>query len=365
MSITELNNNTTFDYFPNEIRVNRTINYPNNYNMATISRIKKAPIIYGRGVDDYLTNEIKKAKYQGCFDPGSLGNKNIFNDSRNFNTEKNINNKTNLNNKNKVLDRNRYSNYSSSHIHKNDEGKNLLIAKSVVQYPLKFYKSYYALSNKNINKRRKNKTTEHYYYSSPSTIKNSYHKKKNTKNLIFNNLSINTPLYNKDRNTRKEIDRYQNKTMAINQLMNSYNQNSKILNKNRKNNFTANSNDLIKGSTILAYNRENDFSPIVFSSRNSINDPSHSNKNKNKKNKQLYQNSSFKNDEKILKYTYVIKKNSNDIITKKNNEFLNEDYNNDNSENNTYLKKSKNSVDKNNNNNNNNNNDNENNNNDE
>ena len=132
MSLTELNNNTTFDHFPNEIRVNRSINVPNKYNMTTFSNTRKTPIIYGRGVDDYVTNEIKKAKYQGCFDPGSLGNKNIFNDNTNLNIEKNINLKTKLNNQNKVLDQNyRYSNFtsSSSRIQKYDEGKDLLIAK--------------------------------------------------------------------------------------------------------------------------------------------------------------------------------------------------------------------------------------------
>ena len=345
MSLTELNNNTTFDHFPNEIRVNRTINYPNNYNMATISRTRKSPIIYGRGVDDYVTNEIKKAKYQGCFDPGSLGNKNIFIDNRNFNTEKNINIKSNLNTKNKILDNNRYSNYSSSNIHKHDEGKNLLIEKSVIQYPLKFYKSNFVLSNRNNNRRRKNNSFEYYYYSSPSSIKKNYYNNKNTKHLILNNLSFYTPIY-RNRNTRKEIDRYQNKTTGINPLMNSYHQNSKILNKIRKNNFTINSNDLIKGSTILAYNRENDFSPIVFSSRNSIYDQSHSNNCKKKK--QLYQISRLKNDDKNLNYSYFAKKISNDIITKKNNEFLNEDYNNDYSGNNNHLNNIENSLDKNN-----------------
>ena len=41
-------------------------------------------MIYSTGVDDYMLNEIKKAKYQGCFDPGSIGNKNMFNDSYNY-----------------------------------------------------------------------------------------------------------------------------------------------------------------------------------------------------------------------------------------------------------------------------------------
>ena len=75
MSITDLNNNTTFDYIPSEIKVNRTTNFKNNLNYSTISRKKNSQIIYGTGVDDYVFNEIKKAKYQGCFDPGSLGNK--------------------------------------------------------------------------------------------------------------------------------------------------------------------------------------------------------------------------------------------------------------------------------------------------
>lgn len=149
MSITDLNNNTTFDYIPSEIKVNRTTNFKNNLNYSTISRKKNSQIIYGTGVDDYVFNEIKKAKYQGCFDPGSLGNKNIFNDNNNIkitNTENNINKKINSRNGPKIFDKNKkYSN----HIHKHDEGKNLLIAKSEIQYPLKFDKYHYLLINKN------------------------------------------------------------------------------------------------------------------------------------------------------------------------------------------------------------------------
>ena len=348
MSMTELNKDTIIDYFPNEIKVNRTINYPNSYNMSTISRTIKTPIIYGRGVNDYVNKEIKKAKYQGCFDPGSLGNKNIFNDNRNYNIEKNINIKTNLNNKNIVLTHNnRNSNYSSSHI-KHDEGKNLLIAKSVIQYPIKFYRGNYVLTTTNINK-NKNKSIGHCYYSSPATIKQNYQKNKNTKNLILNNVNFYTPLY-RGRNTGKEIERYHNKTTSINPLMNSYNLNSKILNKIRKNNFNTNSGELVKGPSILAYNQENDFSPIVFSSRNSIYDPNYS--NNYRKNKKIYKISSLKNDDNILQYSYLIKKKNNDIIIKRDKDFFNEDYNNDNSDNNNYLNNIDNSSDKKNDNNN-------------
>ena len=83
MSITEAYNNTTFDYVPSQIRVNRITDYNNKVNSSTISRLKQSTSIYGSGIDDYVSNEIKKAKYQGCFDTGSVGNKNIFNDNMN------------------------------------------------------------------------------------------------------------------------------------------------------------------------------------------------------------------------------------------------------------------------------------------
>ena len=270
MSITDLNNNTTFDYVPSEIKVNRTTNFKNNLNYSTISRKKNSQIIYGTGVDDYVFNEIKKAKYQGCFDPGSLGNKNIFNDNNNIkitNTENNINKKINSRNAPKIFDKNKkYSN----HIHKHDEGKNLLIAKSEIQYPLKFDKYHYLLINKN-NINNNNDSVDNYFNSYPITIKRNYKSKKNKSNLS-NNYSYYTPAYD-DRKYGKYVneldaDRYQNKTIAMNTLMNSYNENSRIMNNNRdRKNLKYSIDKNSAGSNVIFNQRDYYYSPIVFPNR--------------------------------------------------------------------------------------------------
>ena len=341
MSMAEINNNTTFDYPPSDIKVNRTINFQKNYNFSTITR-RKSPIIYSTGVDDYVYNEIKKAKYQGCFDAGSLGNKNIFNDNRNFNTEGNMNIKSDMNNQNKAFEKNKkYSKYTTSHIHRHDEGKNLLIAKSEIQYPLKFYKSNYILGKKNNNKKRKNNSIEYIFYNSPVNIKKGYHNKnKNINLLLDNNYSYFTPIYN-ERNTKRdsELEKYENRKI-INTLINSYNENSKIMNKIRNNKYNNTLN--LKDKNILEYNRDNCFSPIVFSTRHSVYDSRNYN---NKKDKKLTnnKNNNIKKDENNIKYSYYIK-NGNDINNIQENEFYNEDddnNDNDNSEkNNNYEIKS-------------------------
>ena len=263
MSIVNLNNNKTFDYEPNEIKVNRATNYKNNnLNYSTIARIKKNQIIYGTGVDDYVFNEIKKAKYQGCFDPGSLGNKNIFNDNNNIKSDRDNNAKlNNSNNPKKTF--NKYKKYSSR-IHKNDEGKNLLIAKSEIHYPLKFDKYHYLLSNQSqINK---NDSLEYLINSSPITIKRNYHDKKRNKTNILTNNNYYTPIYD-NKNDIEDDERYQNKTLAVSTLMNNYNENSKIMSKTRNIKNNKYSIDKNSGSNTL-FNQKNIFnSPIIFPNR--------------------------------------------------------------------------------------------------
>ena len=82
MNITEITDNTIFDYIPSEINYDNPTNFLYNPNTSNLHK-RSQQIIYGSGVDDYVYNEIKKAKYQGCYDPGSLGNKNIFNGAKN------------------------------------------------------------------------------------------------------------------------------------------------------------------------------------------------------------------------------------------------------------------------------------------
>ena len=125
MNKPELNDNTTFDYIPSEINFNKSTNF--RYNPNTFAfKTRNPQIIDGSGVDDYVYNEIKKAKYQGCFDPGSLGNKNIFMDNQNNRnkvlfSEPNSNN--NLNKKTFEKNLRYHKNKTTSHIHKYDDGK--------------------------------------------------------------------------------------------------------------------------------------------------------------------------------------------------------------------------------------------------
>ena len=63
-----------------------------NVNTMTLPKRTKSPIIYDAGIDNYFVNEIKKAKYQGAFDPTRLGNKNIFLDSNKSNKQNSENN---------------------------------------------------------------------------------------------------------------------------------------------------------------------------------------------------------------------------------------------------------------------------------
>ena len=86
MSEHNYNLNNSYDYY-------QSLNEPNNekrrydINTMTIPKRTKSPIVYDAGIDNYFVNEIKKAKYQGVFDPGSLGNKNIFLDSNKSNNK--------------------------------------------------------------------------------------------------------------------------------------------------------------------------------------------------------------------------------------------------------------------------------------
>ena len=268
MSLTEINNNTTFDYLPSEIKVNKSNIFQNNANASTVSRTRKSPLVYNSGVDDYVFNEIKKAKYQGCFDPGSLGNKNIFNDSQNHRLNTEENSKTALK---KTFDKNKkFYNNANNNVVRHDEGKNLLIEKSEIQYPLKFDKYSYMLYNtiNNYQHSRYNKSIDYNYNSSPITIKRNYLKNKNNKNNSKTNIcNYYTPV-NEDRKKKKEKDKYQNRVLIKNSLMNNYNENSRMMNKTRNNKKSQYSLDKTDGSNLLSYNKDYFFSPNA--SRNSV-----------------------------------------------------------------------------------------------
>ena len=326
MSLTEINNNTTFDYLPSEIKVNKSNIFQNNANASTVSRTRKSPLVYNSGVDDYVFNEIKKAKYQGCFDPGSLGNKNIFNDSQNHRLNTEENSKTALK---KTFDKNKkFYNNANNNVVKHDEGKNLLIEKSEIQYPLKFDKYSYMLYNtiNNCQHSRYNKSIDYNYNSSPITIKRNYLKNKNNKSKtdIYNYY---TPA-NEDRKKKKEMDKYQNRVLIKKSLMNNYNENSRMISKRRNNTKSQYSIDITDGSNLLSYNRDNFFSPIVYASRNSVYEAS--NNKKNNKNRQLnpINVNDLNCDDNILRHSNNVLSNDINDINIMNEEEYDMDFNN-------------------------------------
>ena len=328
MSLNEINDNTTLEYFPTEIRVNKSSYFKNNQNSSTISHSKNIPNIYGYGVDDYVSNEIKKAKYQGCFDPGSLGNKNIFNDSHyNINNNRIIfneeNKKSNLipKNQKKLLDKNKkYQNNPIPNVHKYEEGKNLLIAKTEIHYPLTFDRYNYVLTDS--NRRKNNKSID--LNSGPPTIKRKFIKNKNNSNQMINYTYF-TPIYDGRKIANDEdFYKYHNRALAMSTLMNNYNESSKIMNKTRNNRYINYSKDKTNGSNMNSHNRENYLSPVVISSRFSAYDPKYI--NNIKKNKNLYTiNISDMNNDDIKKYSYNQLKR-NDINNTNQEEFDRENF---------------------------------------
>ena len=291
MSIT---NNTTFDHLPNEIRVNRSINFNNNPNTSTISRQKLDSMIYSTGIDSYMFNEIKKAKYQGCFDPGSIGNINMFNDSYNYKittteTSSNANDLKKTQDKAKKITRT-----TSTNLYRHDEGKNLLIAKSETQYPYEFDRRHCVLSKRYNFRKNLNPLDYCYSYShfSPTDkIKRAVDSVK-IKKLSHNNSNYNTPGYN-DRKYRLQTaeNKYNNKTLMINSLMDNYYNSSKVLNNSRFNNSSYNKNSC---SNLLSHKKNVCFSPIISTKRYKEYDSKTSNyKYVNKINQKLYKSLNY------------------------------------------------------------------------
>ena len=284
MSIPNMNKYLTFEYIPSESKINKSSILGYNPNTSKSSRTQIFQVVKDSDVDDYVFNEIKKAKYQGFFDPGSLGNKNIFVDKINrldnlkFRKKKFIKNNTNF------------------HLHKYDEGKHLLISKSEVQYPLNYGSSNNIINNKSMNY----KSTDYYEISTPIKAKKNFKNNKKIKANILNNnnFSYNTPIYNK---SELEQNQYNIKDKSS-KLNDYYKDNSKRTKKTHKNiKYTINSIDKISdGGSISKNSKNNNLSPITFKNYIVIN--THKN-NKEKNQKKYYTiNPSILNKEKNINY---------------------------------------------------------------
>ena len=296
MSKSKLNNNIAFENFPNETKINKSSILQYNQNTFKTSRVKYSQIIKGIEVDDYVLNEIKKAKYQGRFDPGSLGNKNIFTDSRNNIDDSNIQKK-------KLA-----KNNTTSHLHPFEEGKNLLIAKSEVQYPLKFGKNNRVLNNvsNNINyNRRINKSFDYYQQiSTPIRVKRNIKFNNNTK-IINKEFRYNSPIDN-----ISEIDKIYNNNLAKKTMINYYNDNSQKIQKTlQKIKYSFNSIDKVSDNPNNSKrSKNNDLSPKAFPNLYIINDQI---KNRNNNLNKFYTiNTNSLNNEKnnYYKHSYDINK---------------------------------------------------------
>ena len=206
MSDQNYNLNNSFDYYQG---MNEQFNEKKKYNVNTMTLPKrtKSPLIYDAGIDNYFVNEIKKAKYQGAFDPTRPGNKNIFLDSNKSNkySENNI--------QKKVRKKNIYYNRLG-------DGKNLLIIKSETQYPINYTSK---AINKDLNYSQdqgKNIYNFNNYYieSKNNNYRNIYARSNdNQRNYYFspkNNEKKNDYLLNNNK--------YQTKTINIEKLNRDY-----------------------------------------------------------------------------------------------------------------------------------------------
>ena len=286
-------------------------------------------MVYGTGVDDYMFNEIKKAKYQGCFDPGSVGNKNMFNDSYNYKINTTVTTSKTSDLK-KTLDKTKkLSRYTtSSNLHSYDEGKNLLIAKSETKYPYEFDRRHCVLSKK--YNFRKNLNNLDYCFS--SSLLNSTKKNRRkvdsikNKNLSYSSSNYYTPGYN-ERKYRLQTagNKYKNKTLMMNSLMNNYYNSSKIMNYSRFHNFSNNKNSCSK---LLLNNKNAYFSPIIKSKRCLEYDSNTNNKHVNKINKTIYKNLNDSrernNDNNILFFSQMNEYEYNNFKSNNETEFDNE-----------------------------------------
>ena len=290
MSENDYNLNNSFDNYQNMMNEPFKRNKTYNVNTEAIPKRYKSPVIYDVGVDNYVFNEIKKAKYQGAFDPGSLGNKNIFLDS----------NKTNKNSGYNQQKMKKKANYNRV-----GEGKNLLILKSETQYPINY--GYNTLTQDMNNEQRQGKNiynfNNYYIETKNNNYRNIYARSNENKrnfnspsnnerkkdyllqNNNYQNKTINLEKLNKDydkrfnEQNRTLYEKYSTNTISFNNPLKNYSapfapsRNSNFIKKNtmnyvnaRKiNNISKDENELINDT----YNFENDnvFDDYIFNER--------------------------------------------------------------------------------------------------
>ena len=207
MSEHNYNLNNSYDYYQslNEPNSNEKRRY--DINTMTIPKRTKSPIVYDAGIDNYFVNEIKKAKYQGVFDPGSLGNKNIFLDS----------NKSN--NKNPGINVQKKARKNNIYYNRLGEGKNLLIIKNETLYPINYGTktinadvSYNQGLGKNIYN-----FNNYYIESRNNNYRNIYARSNDNKRNYL------SPKNNEKKNSYLLNNNYQTKTINIEKLNRDYN----------------------------------------------------------------------------------------------------------------------------------------------
>ena len=261
-------------------------------NTMTIPKRHKTQVTYEIGMDNYVFNEIKKAKYQGAFDPGSLGNKNIFVDSNKIN--KNYSGYGNQQKLRKSITQ--YNRYG--------EGKNLLIIKSETKYPLNFGNNSISSDVNYNHKQDKNIYNFNNYYieTRNNNYRNIYARSNDNKKYYF------SPSNNgKKSEYSSKKNNYLTKTINIEKLNNDYNKRfknpQKILYEKYSTNTISFNTSIKNYSPIFAPSRED---VIKQNSRNLIN-LSHSktiNDINTIKNENMNNTYNFDNDNNIDNYMF-------------------------------------------------------------
>ena len=241
MSEFDNNVNNSFEKYRNTPNAPPKVWKNYNTNTMTIPKRYKSPIIYDPGVDNYFFNEIKKAKYQGVFDPGSIGNKNIFVDS-------NITNKnyTGYNNQQKIKKNSRFG-----------EGKNLLILKSETKYPINYVNNSRS-PDVNFNQRQaKNIYNFNNYYieTRNNNYRNIYARSNDNKQIYL------SPSKYNNKNDYSPNNNYLTKTINIEKLNRDFNR--------RFNNQQKTLLEKYSTNTISFNNPIKNYSPLFAPSRNS------------------------------------------------------------------------------------------------
>ena len=243
MSENDYNLNNSFDNYQNVMNQPFKRNKTYNINTEAIPKRYKSPVIYDVGVDNYVFNEIKKAKYQGAFDPGSLGNKNIFLDS----------NKT----YNKNSGYNQQKMKKKANYNRLGEGKNLLILKSETQYPINY--GYNTVNQDVNNDPRQGKNIynfNNYYIETKNNNYRNIYARSNDNKRNFNSPSNNE----RNKNYLLKDNNYLTKTINLQKLNRDYDKRFNEPNKTLYEKYSTN--------TISFNNPLKNYSPTFAPSRN-------------------------------------------------------------------------------------------------